>query len=36
MGWGDFAAPAEAQAREAVQPYDGFGRYRQPKLFGGA
>jgi len=36
MGWGDFAAPAEAQAREAVQPYDGFGRYRQPKLFGDA
>ena len=36
MGWGDFAAPTEAQAREAVQPYDGFSRYRQPKLFGGA
>ena len=34
MGWGQVAAPAEAQARDAVKPFDGFHRYQAPKVFG--
>jgi citronellol/citronellal dehydrogenase len=34
MGWGQVAAPAEAQQREAVRPFDGFHRYEVPKVFG--
>jgi citronellol/citronellal dehydrogenase len=33
MGWGHVAAPAEAQQRDAVKPFDGFHRYRKPGLF---
>jgi citronellol/citronellal dehydrogenase len=33
MGWGKVAAPAEAQARDAVRPFDGFHRYETPKVF---
>ena len=33
MGWGQVAAPAEAQARDAVKPFDGFHRYVTPKVF---
>ena len=33
MGWGQVAAPAEAQARDAVKPFDGFHRYVMPKVF---
>ena len=33
VGWGQIAAPAEAQQREAVKPFDGFHRYRAPKVF---
>ena len=33
MGWGQVAAPLEAQAREAVKPFDGFHRYVTPKVF---
>jgi citronellol/citronellal dehydrogenase len=32
MGWGQLGAPAEVQQREAVRPFDGFHRYRAPKL----
>jgi citronellol/citronellal dehydrogenase len=32
-GWGHVAAPAEAQQREAVRPFDGFHRYQAPKVF---
>jgi citronellol/citronellal dehydrogenase len=35
VGWGEFAATAEAQQREAVRPFDGFHRYTPPALFGG-
>jgi citronellol/citronellal dehydrogenase len=31
MGWGEFAAPAEVRARDAVRPFDGFHRYRPPR-----
>lgn len=34
MGWGQVAAPAEAQQRDAVKPFDGFHRYQAPKVFG--
>ncbi len=33
MGWGAVAAPAEAQGRDAVKPFDGFHRYAMPKVF---
>ncbi len=33
MGWGQVAAPAEAQTRDAVKPFDGFHRYVMPKVF---
>ena len=33
MGWGQVAAPAEAQSRDAVKPFDGFHRYVMPKVF---
>jgi len=32
-GWGQVAAPAEVQGREAVKPFDGFHRYVVPKAF---
>lgn len=34
MGWGQVAAPRDAQQRDAVKPFDGFHRYRAPRLFG--
>ena len=33
MGWGQVAAPLEAQQREAVRPFNGFHRYVSPKVF---
>ena len=33
MGWGQVAAPEQAQQREAVRPFDGFHRYQVPKVF---
>ena len=33
MGWGQLAAPAEVQQRDAVKPFDGFHRYVTPKVF---
>jgi citronellol/citronellal dehydrogenase len=33
MGWGQVAASAEAQQRDAVKPFDGFHRYQPPKMF---
>ena len=33
MGWGQVAAPLEAQARDAVEPFDGFHRTVVPKVF---
>ena len=33
MGWGQVAAPEEAQQRDAVKPFDGFHRYQTPKVF---
>lgn len=33
MGWGQVAAPLEAQARDAVKPFDGFHRAVVPKVF---
>lgn len=33
MGWGQVAAPEDAQARDAVKPFDGFHRYVMPKVF---
>lgn len=33
MGWGQVAAPADAQGRDAVKPFDGFHRYVVPKVF---
>ncbi|WP_342132444.1 SDR family oxidoreductase [Hydrogenophaga sp. OTU3427] len=33
MGWGQVAAPAEVQQRDAVRPFDGFHRYVTPKVF---
>lgn len=33
LGWGDFAATSEVQARAAVRPFDGFHRYQTPKVF---
>ncbi len=33
MGWAQVAAPAEAQARDAVKPFDGFHRAVTPKVF---
>jgi citronellol/citronellal dehydrogenase len=32
MGWGQVAAPAEAQQRDAVKPFEGFHRYQKPGL----
>jgi len=33
MGWGQSHAGADTQVREAVKPFDGFHRYRAPKVF---
>lgn len=33
MGWGQVAAPVEAQGRDAVKPFEGFHRYVAPKVF---
>ena len=33
MGWGQVAAPAEVQTRDAVKPFDGFHRAVVPKVF---
>lgn len=33
LGWGEIAAPAEVQQRDAVKPFDGFHRYVVPKVF---
>ena len=33
LGWGQVAAPAEAQSRDAVKPFDGFHRYAVPQVF---
>ncbi len=33
MGWGQVAAPADVQQRDAVRPFDGFHRYQVPKVF---
>ena len=33
MGWGQVAAPAEVLQRDAVKPFEGFHRYRVPKIF---
>ncbi len=33
LGWGEIAAPAEVQQRDAVRPFDGFHRYVTPKVF---
>jgi citronellol/citronellal dehydrogenase len=33
MGWGQVAASAEAQARDAVKPFDGFHRAVTPQVF---
>lgn len=35
MGWGQVAAPEDVQTRDAVRPFDGFHRYRLPRVFGG-
>ncbi|MBC5786350.1 SDR family oxidoreductase [Ramlibacter sp. USB13] len=32
LGWGQVAAPAEAQQRDAVKPFDGFHRATVPKV----
>ena len=34
LGWGQVAAPRDAQERDAVKPFDGFHRYVTPKVFG--
>jgi len=33
LGWGEVAAPAQVQQRDAVRPFDGFHRYRLPRVF---
>jgi citronellol/citronellal dehydrogenase len=33
MGWGQVSASPEVQRRPAVQPFDGFHRYRPPRVF---
>ncbi|MBX3658485.1 MAG: SDR family oxidoreductase [Ramlibacter sp.] len=33
MGWGQVAASPQVQQRDAVKPFDGFHRYRLPKVF---
>jgi citronellol/citronellal dehydrogenase len=33
MGWGQVAAPADVQQRDAVKPFNGFHRYAVPKVF---
>jgi citronellol/citronellal dehydrogenase len=33
LGWGQIGAPAEAQQRQAVRPFNGFHRARVPKVF---
>jgi len=33
VGWGDISAPAEAQQRDAVRPFDGFHRASVPRVF---
>lgn len=32
LGWGQVAAPADVQGRDAVRPFDGFHRYEMPKV----
>lgn len=32
LGWGQVAAPADAQGRDAVKPFDGFHRYEMPRV----
>ena len=32
MGWGQTAASAQVQQREAVKPFDGFHRYQMPRV----
>ena len=32
MGWGQVAAPADVQARDAVKPFEGFHRAQTPKV----
>lgn len=32
LGWGQVAAPADVQGRDAVKPFDGFHRYDMPKV----
>lgn len=34
MGWGQVAASEEVRQREAVRPFDGFHRYRAPRVLG--
>ena len=34
MGWGQVATPAAVKQRDAVKPFEGFHRYKTPKLFG--
>ena len=34
MGWGQVAASADVQQRDAVKPFDGFHRYVAPKVLG--
>jgi citronellol/citronellal dehydrogenase len=33
LGWGQVAAPLDAQQREAVRPFNGFHRHVTPKVF---
>jgi citronellol/citronellal dehydrogenase len=33
MGWGQVCAPEDARGRDAVKPFDGFHRYKTPKVF---
>ncbi|MDO8906103.1 SDR family oxidoreductase [Hydrogenophaga sp.] len=35
MGWGQVAAPADVQMRDAVKAFEGFHRYVMPKVFAG-
>lgn len=34
MGWGQVAASEDVRQREAVRPFDGFHRYRAPRVLG--
>lgn len=33
MGWGQVSAPEDVRQRDAVKPFDGFHRYKTPKVF---